>query len=411
MALIQKVTQLSRPGSLDMRSDPVAAWPGQLPELAPSGRYQSAIGMLARRAIRETKLSLILDEACRLCAETLQAPFCKILEFRSPKGDLLVRAGFGWRSGIVGRAIALDRKNPAGKAFTDRRTVAEDIACDDRHEMPALYWQHEIVSTLNAPIQGESEPPFGVLAVACPEARVFAPAEIAFLEAFAGILAEAVDRSARMDGVQAAQAEKAELAEQRGVFLRELQHRVRNDLQLVQSLATIEARRAADPSAKAGFDTIGRRVMSLATLYDHLLGVGMERWVDFGEYLASLCAKISLAEGFESRGIKLVTDLQSLALDLDRAVSLGVAVNELVANAAEHAFDDGQNGTITIRLTPADPHTGNRATLIVADDGRGLGKARDGSSGLELVRGLVRRARGRVELVAGEGTIWRIALE
>jgi two-component sensor histidine kinase len=98
-------------------------------------------------------------------------------------------------------------------------------------------------------------------------------------------------------------------------------------------------------------------------------------------------------------------------LDLDRAVGLGVAVNELVANAAEHAFDDGKLGTINIRLTPADSRTGEPATLIVADDGRGLGKARDGSSGLDLVRALVRRARGRVELAEGEGTIWRIALD
>ena len=409
--MTQNVTQLSRPGMLDGRADPVAAWPVQMPDMASSRRYQMAIAALARFAIRECDLAAIFDEACRLCADTLQAPFGKILQFRSPKGDLLVRAGFGWRNGIVGRAIAADPGNPAGKAFTTRQIVAENIAPDGRHEMPALYWRHEIVSTLNVPIQGESEPAFGVIAVACPEARTFTPAEIGFLEVCAGILAEAVDRSVRMDGVQAAQRDKAALAEQRGVLLRELQHRVRNDLQLVQSLATIEGRRAADPSAKAGFDAIGRRVMALAALYDHLLGVGMERWVDFGDYLASLCAKIAQAEGFEARGIRLVTELQPVALDLDRAVGLGVAVNELVANAAEHAFGDGKLGTIIIRLTPADARAGEPATLIVADDGRGLGKARDGSSGLNLVRALVQRARGRVELAEGEGTIWRIALD
>ncbi len=210
--------------------------------------------------------------------------------------------------------------------------------------------------------------------------------------------------------LQQAYEDKAALAGAQQVRMQELLHRVRNDLQRVHVLASRSARRAADTESVAGFDAIGRQVLSMAVLYDHLLGVGMASTVDLGEYLDVLCAKIRAAEDFEARHITLTTDMQGLPLALDAAVTLGVVVNELVANAGKHAFADDAGGLITVRLSPNRMDEGGSGLLTIADDGRGLEDPSAHRHGLDLVRKLAKRAGCELTHEHHVGTVWRIRL-
>ena len=203
---------------------------------------------------------------------------------------------------------------------------------------------------------------------------------------------------------------RAASAEAQQVMMRELLHRVRNDLQLVHSLAARGAGQAADPASAADFDAIARRVLCMSELYDHLLGIGMSGTVNFGEYLQALCGKIRAAEHLQACRITLTTYTQSLFLELDAAVALGTAVNELVANAAKHAFETDAGGVISVRLTTRAANEGRPGMLTVADNGCGLGAASARSHGLDLVRRLVKRAGCELTHEPGSGTVWRIPL-
>ena len=212
--------------------------------------------------------------------------------------------------------------------------------------------------------------------------------------------------------LQQAYEDKAALAEEQQVRMQELLHRVRNDLQRVHVLASRSAGQATDTESAAGFDAIGRQVLSMAALYDHLLGAGMAGTVDLGEYLDLLCAEIRVAEDFPARHVTLATDMQGFPLALDMAVTLGAVVNELVANAGKHAFADDAGGVITVRLSPGRMGESGSGVLTIADDGRGFGEASAQRHGLDLVRKLVKRAGCELAQAHDHqgGTAWRIRL-
>lgn len=204
--------------------------------------------------------------------------------------------------------------------------------------------------------------------------------------------------------------DRAASAEAQQIMMPELLHRVRNDLQLVHLLAARSAVKTADPASAADFDAIGRRVLCMSELYDHLLGVGMSGTVDLGKYLQALCLKIRAIEHLQACHITLTTHTQSLFLELDAAVALGTAVNELVANAAKHAFETDNGGVVSVCLTTRAANGGRSGMLTVADNGCGLGAASPRSRGLDLVRRLVKRAGCELTHEPGNGTVWHILL-
>ncbi len=201
------------------------------------------------------------------------------------------------------------------------------------------------------------------------------------------------------------------LAEERLVVLTELLHRVRNDLQLVYSAACASARDAIGTEHAAGFDAIGHQVLSMAALYNHLLGAGMATTVDLGKYLETLCAIIGAAENLAARDICIHTELQNVPLGLRAAVVFGTVVNELIANAAKHAFEGGVTGVITVRLITGGVDGRRSGVLSLADDGRGLGAASKQSRGLNLSRKLLGQIGCDLTRIDQErGTAWRIDL-
>jgi two-component sensor histidine kinase len=198
---------------------------------------------------------------------------------------------------------------------------------------------------------------------------------------------------------------KEALADERGVLLREMQHRVRNHLQLIQSSLSIQERRTEDIAARQGFQEVAGQVLALSTLYDHLLGVGMGRTIELGAYLASLCDSMGRVTRLNGGTVELVfTADQHVTLGLDRGAALGIVVNELVSNALEHAFVGG-SGRVEVSLTAAGP---SEALLVVADDGKGMDRQLRRGVGMTLVERLVKQVEGSIEVDALLGTVWKI---
>jgi two-component sensor histidine kinase len=205
------------------------------------------------------------------------------------------------------------------------------------------------------------------------------------------VIAELFRHTAR----HATQDRDREIAD-RDLFLAEVDHRMKNNFAIVAGLLDLQKRRAAEPATAAALETAQMRVDSIARAHRHLYrGTGQPGTVEISDYLTDLCG--ALAESlFLQGGITLACDSDQAAVPRDRAVSIGLVVNELVTNAAKHAFPGRDLGTITVGLR-------NRQEggwrLTVADDGVGMPKhaarsEKGGGLGARLVAAFARQAGG-----------------
>lgn len=223
------------------------------------------------------------------------------------------------------------------------------------------------------------------------------------------LIAELFRRAVR----RAARERDRELAE-RDLFLEEFDHRVKNNFTLVAALLDMQRRRAKDPEAQEALSTALNRVESIARAHRHLYRgeAASPGDVDMAVYLDELSA--ALAEALFLRGaITLDCSCDHAAIPRDRAVSIGLIVNELVTNAAKHAFAGRESGRIEVRFEAAPPGW----ILTVRDDGVGLpdeprARSKDGGLGQRLIEGFVRQARGKASTESGpEGTKVTVALD
>jgi two-component sensor histidine kinase/CheY-like chemotaxis protein len=391
-------------------------------------RQQAALAAFGSFALGESDLGKVLTEAARVCAEGFEVPFCKVCRYRPEENDLLVEAGVGWHQGVIGCVVSrADASSPQGRAFiTGEPVICDDLSKDAIFVLPSFYTEHGIVSTLDVIIKKEGKP-YGVLEIDSPVQQDYDEHDINFLTGFANVLAEAVNTSKRnavlqstidrmkdmvadKDRLLAAKSqlldEKNRILDEKNVLAAELQHRVRNNLQLVYGMLTKQLQTATGATEKEGISAIARRVMTLAKVYDHLLGTGLRRTIDFGDYLSSLCASFAALEQEQHRNIGLSCHGEPIILDLDTVTALGLAVAELISNSYVHAFPDG-TGRIGVSL-----HTGGadgHATITFVDDGVGFRQTGDSKRhGLGLVKRLMQQVGGTAELRSDHGTEWSL---
>jgi PAS domain S-box-containing protein len=180
-----------------------------------------------------------------------------------------------------------------------------------------------------------------------------------------GYLGTCIDISAR---ALATEALKRSLAEKE-VLLREIHHRVKNNLQVITSLINLQSHRVADGAARALFEDTRNRVHAIALLHEHLYRTQDLAHVDVAGYLRGLVQHIAGANRDDQRSITVNVEVRSAVLDIDSAVPVGLIVNELVSNAYKHAFPNGRSeGTITVEITT----NGDQTRLCVTDDGGGF---------------------------------------
>jgi two-component sensor histidine kinase/DNA-binding response OmpR family regulator/putative methionine-R-sulfoxide reductase with GAF domain len=417
---------------LDASSDtPALASPAEIEldrQIKRLRRQQAELANFGRFALGERDLGKVLTEAARVCAQSLEVPFCKVCRYRPEHNDLLVEAGVGWKPGVIGRVVSrADESSPQGRAFiTGKPVICTDLNSDATFMLPSFYAEHGVISTVDVIIRKEGKP-YGVLEIDSPVRHEYGIHDIDFLTGFANVLAEAVDTWERNDALQSAVDrlrdmvadrdrllaakniildEKNRLIDEKSILARELQHRVRNNLQLVYGMLSKQAQAATDGAGVDGINAIARRVMALAQVYDHLLGTGLSRTIDFGNYLSSLCANFEALQNDDRPEIGLTCQCAPVMLDLDTVTALGLVVSELIANSYAHAFPHG-TGSISVSLSPGQSR--KDATILFADDG--VGFAETGLSvrhGLQLVRRLMEQVGGAAVVRTDHGTEWTL---
>lgn len=205
-----------------------------------------------------------------------------------------------------------------------------------------------------------------------------------------------------------AEAKAANALSEKETLLKEVHHRVKNNLQMISSLLSLQSRGVKDQTALKMFDESRGRVKCIADVHELLYRSGDLKSVDFQAYLNNIVKDAASLQS-KRRNISVKVDVQDVFLSIDHALPCGLIVNELVSNAFKHAFEGRKRGEIVAfsRLS------GKKLVLSIKDDGVGLPAFSDvetSSLGLQLVESLTRQLGGKMRIIRKVGTEFRFSI-
>lgn len=353
--------------------------------LSRSLHHQSALAEFGTRSLTGLDPKTLLQDATETISQATGCRFVKVLKYRKNSDDFLVCAGVGWKPGVVGHAVLPSgMRSPCGRAFlTEQPALTSDASRDPTMEWSPLLREHGLLAVVNVPIRVDKEV-FGVLEIDHPEPKEFSQNTVHFLMGFASLLGAAIHRN--------------ELENQRDTLFQEFQHRIKNNFQMV--LALLQFEQAAGDEGQI-IRRVRDRIRAIGFATEQLSGENRVDDVDLRSYLGELCR--NLADSADPVDVR--TDLAHLVVPYERAVPLGLIVNELVTNSLKHAFADNK-GTVEVILHTID----GAAELSVADDGKGMDPASQGEGkGFKLVSALCKQIDASIAHVpVDRGTCYRL---
>ena len=336
-------------------------------------------------ALRSRELDGLLHEASRVCAEGLHTGLCKVMEYLPQERQFVVRAGVGWRPGVVGVArVGADRESPTGFAFQTRAAVISNhLSAESRFRTPALLAEHGVKRAINVLVRGEDEP-FGILEVDSPQEGRFGAADLAFLESMTSILGVAIEHHKAMTALQGA-------LDMQRVLTQEIGHRVKNSLSIVASMLRIQQRGSTDPDITRALADAEARVRTVAEVHDHLWRNDEPGLVPLRGFFDRLC------DGFRRMAPThaIRCEVIDIAVSAERALFLGLVLNEVVTNAIKHAYPDDV-GDVRVSLARVEP---GHLRLEVGDRGIGMPpptSGRPNSLGMRLLATMAQQLDGQI---------------
>lgn len=338
------------------------------------------------------------------------------------KGELLPTCQAFWcadklKSGF-GKAcmsnLACESWAPGWKDALTLGTPVKGAPADFPNAQRAILEQQDIRNLLMIPIMLGREFSGFMRFDACRPEREWGPAHQMYLQIAANDLAHAIKRLRVEKQVSDSLREKE-------VLLREIHHRVKNNMQVIISLLRLHSGKAGDMQMEQVFNDCRDRIDAMALIHESLYQTNDFTHVDFNLYLNKLCRNLCRAYDAANSGIVVTVTRCSVSLNMDQGVAVGMVIAELISNACKHAFDPVTGGNVCITLTsrvrtpesedkpkdepdnepdadPSDASGAQEVELIVADDGKGLPPTVDlqnpSSLGLRLVVAAVTRELG-----------------
>src|SRR3984957_5294063 len=304
-------------------------------------RQQELLAELGVLALQRTGFMSMLDHTARVTAEGLDAEYCKVMEYIPAENRLLVRAGVGWEEGVVGVAsVGADLASPAGYALrTGKPVISNHLENEQRFRTPELLAEHGIRRAMNVILQGDGSP-FGVLEVDSTSEGEFGQHDIAFLQGAANILGMAIEQQQYQRKLQAA-------LDRHQILLKEVNHRVKNSLQVVSAMLQLQASSVGDPDLGERLNEASTRVNAVGRAYERLAYNADYEKIDLAEYLREVIGDLDSIVAPCKVQFDAPDEIQIAA---ERAILVGLIVNELVSNAGRHAYPDCPSGTIGVRV-------------------------------------------------------------
>jgi len=263
----------------------------------------------------------------------------------------------------------------------------------------------------------------GTLAVSSPEPEAFSEEDLGVLRDMARILSEGFRRLEDLQALEGRnRALEVEVGERRRaeeqiraslrekeVLLKEIHHRVKNNLQIVSSLLSLQTNYIEDEQIIGSLNDSRTRVESMALVHEKLYQSEDLAQIDFGEYIHTLASHVFDSFELLPLAVHLNVEADAMQMDVDIAIPCGLIVNELITNSLKYAFADRTGGEIHIELHPCRE---GEVRLRIGDDGVGFPTEIDfrktASLGMQLVMDLTTQLEGKVELIEGPGTTFEI---
>lgn len=357
---------------------------------------QAILSDFGLRALQQSSLDDLLDDAARSAAKGMRTSLAKILEYRPDHADLLMRAGVGWQNGVIGKvSIGADAESPAGFAFqSGSPVISNHLEKEERFRTPEVMARHGVRRAINVVI-ARIGGPWGVLEVDSSNAGEFEAADLAFLQGLANLVGVASDRIAVEEQLR-------QSVEHQQILVKEASHRVKNSLAMLSSLMKMHARSARTDEAATALGDASDRILAVAATHDQVWRQEAGENVDLSDLLPQLCHQLDE----QAPDHEIHCNIDSFVVTTSAATSVALLVTEAVTNAIKYAYPNGGRGSIEIKLVRA----GETATLIVSDNGVGLPvdfdpiKAQASSLGIRLIRTLSASVGDEAEFSTDIGT-------
>jgi two-component sensor histidine kinase len=377
------------------------------PALSLRLRQQELVAAFGRFALRTDSLEEILREASAVAAKGLEAEFAKVLAYEPGDMAFIVRSGVGWKDGVVGHArLQGDLLSPAGYAFrTGKPVISNHLASEQRFRTPEVLAEHGVKSAINVLICARDAEPYGVLEGDSTRRGEFNEHDIAFLEALANTLAEALENQQRQDARQALLLENEALIREKELLMKEVHHRVTNSLQLVQSILIMQARTLGSAEAKQQVEEAAVRIRAIGAVHRRLYEGGSVVATDALRYLHALVADMREMAPGADEGRPLSLDCTGFSLPADDITPLGLITSELVTNALKY----GRGGVEVEVRQHADG-----LEIVVSDEGDGFPEDFDPAAsaglGMRLISALAKHPSGQAIRIDRSVPFGRIAV-
>ena len=338
-------------------------------------------------ALRSDDLDNVLTEACRLVGDALETDLAKILEIKPDQQRLLVRAGVGWKPGIVGqKCLSMgERSSETYSIECAHPVITQDIGTENRFDFPDFLKEHGVMALVNVPIFLPGGQPYGLLQVDSCEPRDFDEEDIEFLRTYATILGLVIDRLHKVHSLK-----EALEANQR--LLQELQHRVKNHIAIITSLIRMRSREVKSEEAREALAAVGERIDTLRLVHEHLYIAGTADRLRLRPFIMQLVENLCHLHEDQSGKVRLDFAMEEAELIPEVAVPLGLILNEFVTNSLKYAFE-GRGGVIAVGVEVLE-RGGLR--VRICDNGKGLPAERQAAkpgsgTGMRLIDGLARQ--------------------
>lgn len=218
------------------------------------------------------------------------------------------------------------------------------------------------------------------------------------------------ERRKTEDALRNSEARLRESLREKEVLLRELHHRVKNNLQIISSLLHLQSESVRGKKITEMIRESQNRVRSMALIHEKLYQSEDLSHIDFGAYVRNLTGYLSRSYGINPDIIGFATEIEDVTISVDTAIPCGLIINELVTNSLKYAFPAGRRGSVLISVKASF----NALTLVIADNGVGLPDSVDFSTvetlGLQLVQTLVGQLEGNIESIRGNGIAFTVTI-
>jgi len=192
------------------------------------------------------------------------------------------------------------------------------------------------------------------------------------------------------------------------LLLKELHHRVKNNLQILSSLLSLQSQQLTDDTALKAVKSSESRINAMALIHRKLYTVDQNRTVDIKEYITELIEYLVYSYGYHERNFKLDLDINEISIDVDKAIPLGLILNELISNAFKHAYQNQPNPRLMVNLEYPDAHELN---IRIRDNGGGMPSVDEKQRktfGMKIVTTLTKELKGSLNVKSDNGTTYEL---